>query len=103
VIGPLLVIVGLYTRAGALLIAGNMLFALLLAHRAELFTLGPHRRLGARTAGDVPVRRGGRPAARRRAFQHWRNQRTLQLARLSGGADSFQRAGHRPLPRPATS
>ncbi|EIK53190.1 hypothetical protein YO5_13603 [Stutzerimonas stutzeri TS44] len=41
VIGPLLVIVGLYTRAGALLIAGNMLFALLLAHRAELFTLAP--------------------------------------------------------------
>jgi len=41
VIGPLLVIVGLYTRVGALLIAGNMLFALLLAHRAELFTLAP--------------------------------------------------------------
>ncbi len=41
VVGPLLVIVGLYTRAGALLIAGNMLFALLLAHRAELFTLAP--------------------------------------------------------------
>lgn len=41
VVGPLLVIVGLYTRVGALLIAGNMLFALLLAHRAELFTLAP--------------------------------------------------------------
>lgn len=41
VVGPLLVIVGLYTRVGALLTAGNMLFALLLAHRAELFTLAP--------------------------------------------------------------
>lgn len=40
VVGPLLVILGLYTRLGALLMLGNMLVALALAHRAELFSLG---------------------------------------------------------------
>ncbi|EKM97170.1 hypothetical protein C211_04195 [Stutzerimonas degradans] len=103
VIGPLLVIVGLYTRAGALLIAGNMLFALLLAHRAELFTLAPTGGWALELQamflfGAVAVLLLG--AGR---FQRRRNQRTLQLARLSGGADTFQRAVHRPLHRPATS
>ncbi|NMY65579.1 DoxX family protein [Pseudomonas sp. WS 5018] len=41
VLGPLLVIVGLYTRLGALLMIGNMVVALALAHRGELFSLGP--------------------------------------------------------------
>ena len=41
VVGPLLVIVGLYTRLGALLMLGNMVVALALAHRAELFDIGP--------------------------------------------------------------
>ncbi|MGK9063571.1 DoxX family protein [Stutzerimonas chloritidismutans] len=40
VVGPLLVIIGLFTRIGALLMIGNMLVALLLAHMAELFSLG---------------------------------------------------------------
>ncbi|MBE7374658.1 DoxX family protein [Pseudomonas lopnurensis] len=40
VLGPLLVIVGLYTRLGALLMIGNMVVALALAHRGELFSLG---------------------------------------------------------------
>ncbi|HET7062348.1 MAG TPA: DoxX family protein [Nitrosospira sp.] len=39
VIGPLMVIVGFYSRIGGLLIFGNMIFALVLAHRAQLFTL----------------------------------------------------------------
>jgi putative oxidoreductase len=39
VLAPLLVILGLYSRVGALLIAINMLFALFLVHRAELFAL----------------------------------------------------------------
>ncbi|MDE2367162.1 MAG: DoxX family protein [Betaproteobacteria bacterium] len=39
VIAPIMVIVGFYSRIGALLISGNMIFALLLAHRAQLFTL----------------------------------------------------------------
>jgi putative oxidoreductase len=39
VIGPLMVIIGFYSRLGGLLIAGNMVFALVLAHRAQLFTL----------------------------------------------------------------
>ena len=40
VIGPALVIAGLLTRIGALLIAGNMVVAIMLAHLQELFTLG---------------------------------------------------------------
>ncbi|HEX8873864.1 MAG TPA: DoxX family protein [Nitrosospira sp.] len=39
VIAPMMVIVGFYSRIGGLLIFGNMIFALLLAHRAQLFTL----------------------------------------------------------------
>lgn len=40
VVGPLLVILGLYTRLGALLILGNMVVAVALAHRDELWSLG---------------------------------------------------------------
>ena len=40
VVGPLLVIIGLFTRIGALLMIGNMLVAIALAHMAELFSLG---------------------------------------------------------------
>jgi putative oxidoreductase len=39
VIAPLLVIVGLYSRIGAVVIAINMLFAIGLVHGAEFFTL----------------------------------------------------------------
>lgn len=42
VIGPLLLIAGFYARVGAALIAVNMLFALFLAHRGEVFALTPH-------------------------------------------------------------
>ena len=40
VVAPLLVLVGWYSRIGAALIAINMLFAIGLAHRNEIFTLG---------------------------------------------------------------
>lgn len=40
VVGPVLVIIGLFTRIGALLMVGNMLFAFGLAHLHELFSLG---------------------------------------------------------------
>ncbi|GAB6387794.1 DoxX family protein [Stutzerimonas marianensis] len=40
VVGPILVIIGLFTRVGALLMIGNMLVAIALAHMAELFTIG---------------------------------------------------------------
>ncbi|MDX2351217.1 DoxX family protein [Stutzerimonas xanthomarina] len=40
VIAPALVILGVFTRIGALLIAGNMLVAFALAHLQELFSLG---------------------------------------------------------------
>ncbi|WP_029404553.1 DoxX family protein [Stutzerimonas stutzeri] len=40
VVGPALVIVGVFTRVGALLIAVNMLVAFGLAHLQELFSLG---------------------------------------------------------------
>lgn len=39
VIAPVLIIIGLFTRLGGLLIAGNMVFAIVLVHTAELFTL----------------------------------------------------------------
>lgn len=39
VLAPLLVIVGFYTRLGAVLMAVNMLFAIGLAHAHQLFTL----------------------------------------------------------------
>jgi putative oxidoreductase len=40
VVGPLLVIAGWYARVGAGLIAINMLFAIGLAHRGDLLSLG---------------------------------------------------------------
>ena len=39
VVAPVLVIIGWYSRIGSLVIAINMVFALFLAHRADLFTL----------------------------------------------------------------
>ncbi|MBA4143747.1 MAG: DoxX family protein [Nitrosospira sp.] len=39
VVAAIMVILGIYSRIGGLLIVGNMLFALVLAHRAEIFTL----------------------------------------------------------------
>lgn len=41
VVGPLLLILGWYGRAGAGLIVLNMLFALALVHQQELFTFTP--------------------------------------------------------------
>jgi len=41
VVGPLLVIAGFYSRIGAWLVAVNMLFALGLVHKAELFAINP--------------------------------------------------------------
>jgi putative oxidoreductase len=40
VVAPILVLIGWYSRIGAALIAINMVFAIALAHRAELFTIG---------------------------------------------------------------
>jgi putative oxidoreductase len=39
VLAPLLLIVGWYSRVGALLVAVNMVFAIALAHQSELFRL----------------------------------------------------------------
>jgi putative oxidoreductase len=41
VIAPLLLLFGFYARIGAALIAVNMIVAILLAHRGEIFSLGP--------------------------------------------------------------
>lgn len=41
VLGPILLIAGFYARIGAALIAINMLFAISLAHSADLFALTP--------------------------------------------------------------
>jgi len=42
VVGPVLVILGLWTRVGAALIAINMIVAIALVHMGELFTLSEH-------------------------------------------------------------
>jgi putative oxidoreductase len=39
VLGPIMVILGLATRTGALLIVGNMLFAIYLVHAGDVFSL----------------------------------------------------------------
>jgi putative oxidoreductase len=40
VLGPVMVILGLYTRIGAFFIFANMIFAIFLVHRPELMMLG---------------------------------------------------------------
>jgi putative oxidoreductase len=40
IVGPVLLIVGWYSRIGAALIAINMVFAIAIAHSADLFKLG---------------------------------------------------------------
>jgi putative oxidoreductase len=42
VVAPLMIIFGLFTRIGALILLVNMLFAVLLAHTGDLFTLTKH-------------------------------------------------------------
>lgn len=42
VLGPLLLISGFFSRVGGILVVGNMLFAILLAHTGQLFSLGGH-------------------------------------------------------------
>jgi putative oxidoreductase len=42
VVAPVLLLLGFYARIGAALIAVNMVVAILLAHRGEIFALGPH-------------------------------------------------------------
>ena len=41
VVAPLLILVGVFTRAAALIVAINMVVALLLAHTSQFFTMGP--------------------------------------------------------------
>jgi len=40
VLAPLLLILGLYARIGGLLVVVNMIFAVLLVHTSQIFTLG---------------------------------------------------------------
>jgi putative oxidoreductase len=42
IVAPVLVILGFYSRIGSVLIAINMLFAIALMHRADLFKMGEH-------------------------------------------------------------
>jgi putative oxidoreductase len=42
VVAPLMLILGVYTRIGGLLMAGNMVFAIVLVHTGELFMLTQH-------------------------------------------------------------
>lgn len=40
ILGPIMVLLGLFSRTGAFLIFANMMFAVILMHRAQLFSLG---------------------------------------------------------------
>ncbi len=51
VIGPILLILGYHTRIGALLVAADMVFAIFIAHRHQLFSVGP----GGGWAVELPV------------------------------------------------
>ena len=42
VIAPLMIITGLYTRIGGLLIVANMVFAIALSHSGDIFMLSKH-------------------------------------------------------------
>ncbi len=42
IVAPLMVLVGYYTRIGGLLMVGNMVVAIVLAHRGDIFALGQH-------------------------------------------------------------
>jgi putative oxidoreductase len=42
VLAPLMLIFGIFARIGGLLVAANMVFAIVLAHRADIFTLSKH-------------------------------------------------------------
>lgn len=42
IVAPIMIIIGLYTRLGGLMIFVNMIFAIALAHSADLLTLGKH-------------------------------------------------------------
>ena len=42
VIAPLMIILGIYCRLGGLLVVVNMLFAIWLAHSADIFSLSEH-------------------------------------------------------------
>jgi len=42
IIAPILIMIGLFTRSAALILAFNMLVAILLVHAGSIFTLGKH-------------------------------------------------------------
>ncbi len=42
IVGPLMVVAGFYARLGGLFIAINMLFAIVLAHSGDIFSLSEH-------------------------------------------------------------
>ncbi len=42
VIAPLMIIIGFHSRIGGLIILANMIFAIVLAHTGDIFSLTPH-------------------------------------------------------------
>ena len=57
VLGGLMVTLGVYSRIGGMLIVGNMLFAIALAHGAQIFTLTNMGGWASRVAGIFPFLR----------------------------------------------
>ena len=56
IVAPLFIIIGFRTRLASLVIAFNMLIAILLAHSSDIFSLNPIWGLGDRTSGTLPFR-----------------------------------------------
>ena len=88
IVGPILIIVGIWTRLGALLIVGNMVVAVLLAHARRPAPPQQAGRLRARAAGDVPVHRRRADPHGRRALQRRRPLRAAQLVDVAPTASS---------------
>ena len=79
VIAPILILLGLFTRAAALVVMVNMLVAVSLAHMSQLTDLVQIRRLGAGTSRLLLLQRAGSRTARRRSLQRGRGRRSLEL------------------------
>ena len=85
IVAPVLLIVGFYTRPAAWIVVINMLVAHLAGAHEGPGRARQDRRLGAGTAGPVPVRRGGHRASGRWTFQP-RREPAAELTRSANRA-----------------
>ena len=92
IVAPVLLIVGIWTRLAAALIAINMIFAVALVGLPQLFKLNQYGGYALELRGDLPVHRRRAGAHRRRPLQHRRPLRADELGVAAGG-DVVEAAG----------